>query len=46
MKLLIIEYPPFFDKNHILILQRYELHLASATTTQPNDIKDAHSQKR
>jgi hypothetical protein len=35
----------FFDKEYILILQRYQLHLASATTQCPNGIMYAHSPK-
>jgi hypothetical protein len=35
----------FFDKEHILILRRYQLHPTSATTSCPNGIKDAHNQK-
>jgi hypothetical protein len=35
----------FFEKEHILILRRYQLHLASATTLCPDGIKDAHSKK-
>jgi hypothetical protein len=36
----------FFNKEHILISRRYQLHPASAATSCPDDIKDAHSQKR
>jgi hypothetical protein len=36
----------FFDKEYILISKRYQLHPASATTQHPNDITDAHSQKK
>jgi hypothetical protein len=36
----------FFDKEHILISRRYQLHSASATTSCPNDIKDARNQKK
>jgi hypothetical protein len=36
----------FFGKKHILISWRYQLHLASATTSCFNGIKDSHSQKR
>jgi hypothetical protein len=38
--------PYFFDKEHILILQRYQLHPASATTHYISSITDAHNQKR
>jgi hypothetical protein len=34
------------DKAHILISKRYKLHPASAITSCPNGIKDAHNQKR
>jgi hypothetical protein len=36
----------FFDKKYILILRRYQLHSASATTQYSNSITDAHSQKK
>jgi hypothetical protein len=36
----------FFDKEHILISRRYQLHPVSATTPCPNNIKNAHSQKK
>jgi Na+-transporting NADH:ubiquinone oxidoreductase subunit NqrC len=36
----------FFDKEHVLISRRYQLHPTSATTSCPNGIKDAHIQKR
>jgi hypothetical protein len=36
----------FFDKEYILISQRYQLHLVSAITHYPSDITDAHSQKK
>jgi hypothetical protein len=35
----------FFDKEYILILQRYQLHSASTITQYPNGITDAYSQK-
>jgi hypothetical protein len=35
-----------FDKEHILISRRYQLHPALATTSCPNDIKDAHIQQK
>jgi hypothetical protein len=36
----------FLDKEYILILRRYQLHLASATTHCSNDNTDSHSQKK
>jgi hypothetical protein len=36
----------FPDKEHLLISQRYQLHLASATTHYPSCITDAHNQKK
>jgi hypothetical protein len=36
----------FFDKEHILISRRYQLHPASATTQCPYSNTDAHSQKK
>jgi hypothetical protein len=35
----------FFDKEHILLSLRYQLHKASATTHCPSGITDAHSEK-
>jgi hypothetical protein len=34
----------FFNKEHILISRRYQLHSVSVTTHCPNVIIDAHSQ--
>jgi hypothetical protein len=40
-------YPyPFFDKEHMLISRRYQLHPTYATTQCPSDNMDAHNQKR
>jgi hypothetical protein len=36
----------FFDKEHILILRRYQLHSASATTQCPSSNTNAHSKKK
>jgi hypothetical protein len=36
----------FFEKVHILVSRRYQLHSASATTHCPSGITEAHSQKR
>jgi hypothetical protein len=44
--LLLVVYLHFLDKEYLLILRRYQLHLASATTSCPNGIKDAHNQKK
>jgi hypothetical protein len=41
-----VVYLIFFDKEDILVSRRYQLHPASAITSCPNGIKDAHSQKR
>jgi hypothetical protein len=40
-----LKYGKVFDKEYILILKRYQLHLASATTQRPSGITDAHSKK-
>jgi hypothetical protein len=36
----------FFDKEHILISRKYQLHPASATTECLSDNTDAHNQKK
>jgi hypothetical protein len=36
----------FFDKEYILILWRYQLHLASVITYCPSGITDAHNKKK
>jgi hypothetical protein len=36
----------FFDKEYILILRGYHLHLASTTTQCPSGNTDAHNQKK
>jgi hypothetical protein len=36
----------FFDKENLLISQRYQLHPASATTQHPSGTMDAHIQKK
>jgi hypothetical protein len=46
MKLSYLLLSLFFDKEHILISRRYQLHPASATTHCPSGITDAHNQKR
>jgi hypothetical protein len=36
----------FFNKENILISQRYQLHPASTTMQCPNDNMDAHNQQK
>jgi hypothetical protein len=46
---ILMRWPPtmtFFNKEHILISWRYQLHLCYATTHCPSGITDAHSQSK